>query len=77
VMIAFAAGAVVFMGVGLWRWVIRPASAMHLSLTADDPAPLGPLAAAGGDYARLADTLRTLLQGRAALRRALAERAQL
>ncbi|MBL9198902.1 MAG: hypothetical protein JNL39_00290 [Opitutaceae bacterium] len=72
--------AVVLLGIMvacLWRWVIRPASAMHRSLAAEDPAPLASLVAVGGDYARLAETLRTLLEGRAALRRALAERSQL
>lgn len=76
-MLGFATLLVAIMVFCLWRWVIKPATAMHRSLSADDPAPLSPLAAVGGDYARLAETLRTLLESRAALRHALAERARL
>jgi hypothetical protein len=76
-MLAFAVGSLALLAVCLWRWVIRPAGLMHRGLATDDVAPLRPLLAAGGDYGRLAQLVRDLIESRGGLRRALAERAQL
>ncbi len=64
-------------GFCFWRWIVIPAGAMRRSLAIQDPRPLQPLFAAGGEMEILAELVQDSMATRRQLEETLKERARL